>query len=150
MGEEEGKERVVARMARDDLKGNQVNQTGLYWPGKRTEVERVILPFQTVETLNESKADRDELTLFRQKGEPAPGWRNKLMWGDNKCIMASLLPEFTGKINLIHIGPPYIRVEPAGSLKPILVGSMVHMQVLPQEPGRFVSYFRQIANIRRH
>ncbi|MGQ9510253.1 MAG: DNA methyltransferase, partial [Thermodesulfobacteriota bacterium] len=53
------------------------------------------------------KADRDELSLFRQRGEPAPGWRNKLIWGDNKYIMASLLPEFAGKINLIYIDPPF-------------------------------------------
>jgi len=84
-----------------------VNQTGIYWPEKRTEVDRIILPFQTVETINESKADRDELTLFRQKGEAAPGWRNKLIWGDNKYIMASLLTEFAGKINLIYIDPPF-------------------------------------------
>ncbi len=88
-------------------KNNEVSQTGLYWPGKRTEVERVILPFQVVETVNESKADRDALSLFRQRGEPAPGWRNKLIWGDNKYIMASLLPEFAGKINLIYIDPPF-------------------------------------------
>jgi DNA modification methylase len=94
-------------MAKSNRKENEVNQTGLYWPGKRTEVERIILPFQIVETVNESKADRDELTLFRQRGEPAPGWRNKLIWGDNKYIMASLLSEFAGKINLIYIDPPF-------------------------------------------
>jgi adenine-specific DNA-methyltransferase len=94
-------------MPKNDSRVNKVDQTGLYWPEKRTEVDRIILPFQTVETINESKADRDELTLFRQKGEPAPGWRNKLIWGDNKFIMASLLPEFAGKINLIYIDPPF-------------------------------------------
>ncbi|NVL89521.1 MAG: site-specific DNA-methyltransferase [Desulfobacterales bacterium] len=94
-------------MDKNSLRTNEVNQTGLYWPTKRTEVERVILPFQTVETINESKADRDELTLFRQRGKPAPGWRNKLIWGDNKYILASLLPEFAGKINLIYIDPPF-------------------------------------------
>ena len=94
-------------MAKGNRKENKVNQTRLYWPGKRTEVERVILPFQTVETINKSKADRDELTLFRQKGEPVPGWRNKLIWGDNKYIMANLLFEFAGKINLIYIDPPF-------------------------------------------
>lgn len=94
-------------MAKNNPKANEVNQTGLYWPGKRTEVDRIILPFQAVETINESKADREELTLFRQMGEPAPGWRNKLIWGDNKYIMASLLPEFAGKINLVYIDPPF-------------------------------------------
>jgi len=94
-------------MTKNNKKFNGIDKTGLYWPGKRTEVEKVILPFQTVETVNESKKDRDEYTLFRQKGEPAPGWRNKLIWGDNKYIMASLLPEFAGKINLIYIDPPF-------------------------------------------
>ena len=94
-------------MTGNSVKENQINQTGLYWPGKQTEVERIILPFQIVETVDESKADRDELTLFRQRGESAPGWRNKLIWGDNKYIMASLLPEFAGKINLIYIDPPF-------------------------------------------
>jgi DNA modification methylase len=94
-------------MAKNTGKGNEVEKTGLYWPGKRSEVDRVILPFQTVETINESKADREDLALFRQKGEPAPGWRNKLIWGDNKYIMASLLQEFAGRINLIYIDPPF-------------------------------------------
>ncbi len=88
-------------------KATEIKQTGLYWPEKQSEVEKVILPFQTVETVNESKKDRDDLALFRQKGEPAPSWRNKLIWGDNKYIMASLLPEFAGKINLICIDPPF-------------------------------------------
>lgn len=93
--------------ASDKAGKNEVNKTGLYWPGKKTEVEKTALPFQTVETINESKADRDKLTLFRQQGEPAPGWRNKLIWGDNKYIKASLLKEFAGKINLIYIDPPF-------------------------------------------
>jgi len=94
-------------MTKNNKEFNGIDKTGLYWPGKRKEVDRIILPFQTVETVNESKKDRDDLALFRQKGEPAPGWRNKLIWGDNKYIMASLLPEFAGKINLIYIDPPF-------------------------------------------
>ncbi len=47
-------------MPKNNAKANEVNQTGLYWPGKRTEIERVILPFQVVETINESKADREK------------------------------------------------------------------------------------------
>ncbi|HUX02506.1 MAG TPA: site-specific DNA-methyltransferase, partial [Phycisphaerae bacterium] len=34
-------------------------------------------------------------------------WRNRLIWGDNKVVMASLLPEFEGKIDLIYIDPPF-------------------------------------------
>jgi len=89
-------------MAKKENEKNQVNQTGLYWPGKRTEVDRVILPFQTVETINESKADREKVQreLFTKKALDDV-WRNKLIWGDNRYIMASLLPEFGGMINLI-------------------------------------------------
>jgi len=94
-------------MAKNNKKAKEVEKTGLNWPEKRSEVEKVILPFQTVETVNESKKDRDDLALFRQKGETAPGWRNKLIWGDNKYIMASLMLEFAGKINLIYIDPPF-------------------------------------------
>jgi adenine-specific DNA-methyltransferase len=33
-------------------------------------------------------------------------FRNRLIWGDNKLVMASLLKEFRGKIDLIYIDPP--------------------------------------------
>ena len=34
-------------------------------------------------------------------------WRNRLIWGDKKYVLPSLLPEFTGKVNLIYIDPPF-------------------------------------------
>jgi len=88
---------------------NEVKRTGLYWPGKRTEVERVALPFQVVETVNVSRATREEAPLFAAiQGQETEGWRNKLIWGENKYIMASLLDQgFAGKINLIYIDPPF-------------------------------------------
>ena len=36
-----------------------------------------------------------------------PGWRNRLIWGDNKQVLSSLLDEFAGKIDLIYIDPPF-------------------------------------------
>lgn len=95
-------------MAKNNSKTNEVNQTGLYWPGKRTEVDRVILPFQVVETINEGKADREraQRDIFTKQAKDDL-WRNKLIWGDNKYIMASLLPVFAGKINLIYVDPPF-------------------------------------------
>ncbi len=91
-------------------KNNGVQQTGFYWPDKQTEVEKIILPFQTVEIINESREDRkiaekNGLSLFDKKGNSQ--WRNKLIWGDNKLIMASLLAEFAGRVNLICIDPPF-------------------------------------------
>ena len=96
-------------MANTKKTENEVKRTGLYWPGKRTEVERVALPFQVVETVNVSRATREEAPLFAAiQGDEAEGWRNKLIWGENKYIMASLLDQgFTGKINLIYIDPPF-------------------------------------------
>jgi len=84
--------------------------TGLYWKGKKTEVDRVVLPFQTIETINESRATRERekrrgIDLFKEQG--GGNWYNRLIWGDNKYIMASLLEKFAGKIDLIYIDPPF-------------------------------------------
>ena len=84
--------------------------TGLYWKGKKTEVDRVVLPFQTIETINESRATRERekkvsIGLFKDKSNG--DWYNRLIWGDNKYIMASLLEEFAGTIDLIYIDPPF-------------------------------------------
>ncbi len=87
-------------------KDNNNIPTGFYWQGKRTEVERISLPFQTIETINESRATREKEkdTLYKgMKNNEAPTWHNRLIWGDNKYVMASLLDEFAGKIDLIYI-----------------------------------------------
>ena len=97
-------------------------RTELVWPGKRTQVERIALPFQVVETVNQSRATREQTPMFA--GLPAPplfearpdtSWKNKLIWGDNKYVMASLLQgdpsigleSLAGKIDLIYIDPPF-------------------------------------------
>jgi len=73
--------------------------------GKRVAPLRVALPFQTVETVNESAQQRDRnlFTLLAQQQE----WRNRLIWGDKKYVLPSLLPEFAGKVDLIYIDPPF-------------------------------------------
>jgi DNA modification methylase len=97
----------------------RANATGteLVWEGKRTQVERIPLPFQVIETINQSRATREQAPLLA--GLPPPPlfesatgtkdvWRNKLIWGDNKYVLASLLKEgFAGKLNLIYIDPPF-------------------------------------------
>jgi hypothetical protein len=53
--------------------------------GKRIAPLRVSLPFQTVETINESTMERQRmLDLF--SAERDPDWRNRLIWGDKKCF----------------------------------------------------------------
>ena len=81
----------------------------LEWEGKATQVERLALPFQTVETINESRATRErdwEGSLLGGVGRH-DGWRNQLIWGDNKLVMSSLLAEYAGKVKLIYIDPPF-------------------------------------------
>ena len=101
-----------------------VTKTELVWPGKydedgaRRETPRVNLPFQVIETVNESRAGREarkggsQQSLFDvyegKEGDTfEEGWRNKLIWGDNLLVMGSLLEKFAGKIDLIYIDPPF-------------------------------------------
>src|SRR5205085_4817620 len=74
--------------------------------GKRVARLRVALPFQTVETVNESVQDRQKGFQFGS-GFREEAWRNRLIWGDKKYVLPSLLPEFAGKVDLIYIDPPF-------------------------------------------
>ena len=86
-------------------------RTELIWDGKydgngkRVAPLRVALPFQTVETVNESAQERGR-SLFQFASQEQP-WRNRLIWGDKKYVLPALLPEFAGKVNLIYIDPPF-------------------------------------------
>jgi adenine-specific DNA-methyltransferase len=90
--------------------GRTYTRTELVWPGKRTRVERVALPFQRVESINRPRG----ADLFSAL-DGGDGWRNKLIWGDNKLVMGSLLAgdpssgieSLAGKIDLIYIDPPF-------------------------------------------
>jgi DNA modification methylase len=80
---------------------------GKYGPdGKKTAPLRLALPFQTVETVNESAQER-QLTLDRLIMGHDPRWRNRLIWGDKKYVLPALLKEFAGQVNLIYIDPPF-------------------------------------------
>ena len=74
--------------------------------GKRTAPLRVQLPFQTVETVNESAQERQMALDLFSAGRP-PEWRNRLIWGDKKYVLPSLLDEFAGQVDLIYIDPPF-------------------------------------------
>src|SRR5437899_10246116 len=79
---------------------------GKYKDGKRQGPVRIPLPFQTIETVNESAQDRQRMLELFAAGRD-PEWRNRLIWGDKKYVLPSLLPEFAGKVNLIYIDPPF-------------------------------------------
>lgn len=86
----------------------ELHWEGKYKDGKKVAPVRLALPFQTVETINESAADRKRNleSLFGNPNKQTE-WRNRLIWGDKKYVLPSLLPEFAGKVNLIYIDPPF-------------------------------------------
>ena len=113
-----------------------VTKTELVWPGKydedgaRRETPRVNLPFQVIETVNESRAGREarkggsQQSLFDvyegKEGDTfEEGWRNKLIWGDNLLVMGSLLEKFAGRIDLIYIDPPFATGADFGFSTPV-------------------------------
>lgn len=77
----------------------------LSWDGKSSAVKKLHLPLQVVETINSPRADRG--TLFESAGEPSAEWQNKLIWGDNEHVLASLLEQHAGTVDLIYIDPPF-------------------------------------------
>jgi adenine-specific DNA-methyltransferase len=88
----------------------------LVWNGKSREVCTAILPFQTLEHIDEPrKEQRDQEELgFDMGGRQVKGWTNRLIWGDNKLILSSLKSgalrrqiEDSGGLKLIYIDPPF-------------------------------------------
>jgi adenine-specific DNA-methyltransferase len=79
---------------------------GKYRDRKKVAPVRLALPFQTVETINESAQDRARTLDLFSSGKPTD-WRNRLIWGDKRYVLPSLLPEFSRKVNLIYIDPPF-------------------------------------------
>jgi len=86
--------------------------TELIWDGKydkdgrKVAPLRVALPFQTVETINESAQERQRMLDLWSSGRD-PEWRNRLIWADKKYVLPSLLGEFAGSVDLIYIDPPF-------------------------------------------
>ena len=91
----------------------------LVWNGKTNEVCNIVLPFQSIELVDEPRAEQPDeanlqLDLFDERGRQRKGWTNKLIWGDNKLILSSLKNgpmreeiEAQGGLKLIYIDPPF-------------------------------------------
>ena len=108
-------------------------RTELVWEGKYDEYGRrrevdvaaLVMPMQRIETVDEPRqraAAEGQLELFEETrariaeeaghyGRASAGrngdFRNRLIWGENKLVMASLLKEFNGRVDLIYIDPPF-------------------------------------------
>ena len=77
-----------------------------YIKDKKAAPVRISLPFQNIETVNESVQERQKSLELFASGQKVD-WRNRLIWGDKKYILPSLLSEYAGRINLIYIDPPF-------------------------------------------
>ncbi len=88
----------------------------LVWNGKTREVCTTILPFQTLEHIDEPRREKSAEAEFDldTTGRQLSGWTNKLIWGDNKLILSSLKAgalrrqiEDAGGLKLVYIDPPF-------------------------------------------
>ena len=94
-------------------------ETELIWPGKTHEVTSVVLPFQSIEQIDEPRTEGTGHTaglfdLDLATGRQTGGWSNKLIWGDNKLVLSSLKNgplrreiEDAGGLKLVYIDPPF-------------------------------------------
>ena len=91
-------------------------RTELVWEGKydefgnRREVNTagLAMPLQKIETIDEPRSRAQaQGSLFDEQKAHRDDFRNRLIWGDNKLVMASLLEEFKGAIDLVYIDPPF-------------------------------------------
>ncbi len=87
------------------------------WENKTSELTNVCLPFQIIEHIDEPREEKEvkaQTSLDFAKGQKLEGWTNKLIWGDNKFIVSSILRgpmrkmiQDNGGIKLIYIDPPF-------------------------------------------
>lgn len=99
-----------------------VPEVELVWAGKTSEVTNVVLPFQSIEQIDEPRKDFGKqsgaLSLMSMidpnSGRQQSGWSNKLIWGDNKLVLSSLKNgpmreeiEKAGGLKLVYIDPPF-------------------------------------------
>ena len=93
-------------------------RTELVWEGKydeygnRREVDiaGLSMPMQKIETIDQPRSEAaaaGQLDIFEKKTKRLDDFRNMLIWGENKLVMASLLKEFKGRVDLIYIDPPF-------------------------------------------
>ncbi|MEJ5264490.1 MAG: site-specific DNA-methyltransferase [Bacteroidales bacterium] len=92
----------------------------LFWNGRNETVTNVVLPFHSIEHIDEPRKEQQpegmmgDLFATDFQGRQLKGWTNKLIWGDNKLILSSLVNgpmreeiEKQGGLKLIYIDPPF-------------------------------------------
>ena len=77
---------------------------------REVDIAGCAMPMQHIERIDEPRreaAATGQLSLFELEHKQQDDFRNRLIWGDNKLVMASLLQAFKGKVDLIYIDPPF-------------------------------------------
>jgi adenine-specific DNA-methyltransferase len=93
-------------------------KTELIWPGKSSYMENVVLPFQSIEHVDEPRKEMvkqfDLFSMSESTGRQSGGWTNKLIWGDNSLILSSIANGpmrneilNAGGLKLVYIDPPF-------------------------------------------
>lgn len=96
-------------------------QVELVWNGKSNVVTNVVLPFQTIEQVDEPRSEeasgsslQPSMFATDARGRQLRGWTNKLIWGDNRFVLSALKNgplrdeiEENGGLKLIYIDPPF-------------------------------------------
>jgi adenine-specific DNA-methyltransferase len=93
-------------------------RTELVWEGKYDEygnrreidVAGLSMPMQKIETIDQPRSEaaaKGQLAMFEKQTKRLDDFRNRLIWGDNKLVVASLLKDFKGSVDLIYIDPPF-------------------------------------------
>lgn len=93
-------------------------KTELVWDGKYdeqgkkrpVEITTATLPLQHIEQVDQPRSEaaaQGTLDIFEGQTKRNDDFRNRLIWGDNKIVMASLLQEYRGEVNLIYADPPF-------------------------------------------
>ncbi len=144
-------------------------QVELVWNGKTNMVCNVVLPFQTIEEVDEPRAEQPldamealQTDLFSTdpRGRQLKGWTNKLIWGDNKLILSSLKNgplreqiEAQGGLKLIYIDPPFdvgadfsMDIEIGGesfTKKPNILEEIAYRDTWGQGADSFLSMIRE-------
>jgi hypothetical protein len=93
----------------------------LVWNGKTGEVCNIVLPFQTIEQVDEPRSEKPEDTALQfdlfatdTRGRLLKGWTNKLIWGDTFTKNPNILEEIAYRDTWgkgIDIAPKYIPTE---------------------------------------
>jgi DNA modification methylase len=85
----------------------------LVWKDKQASTVREIADFELIEHIGTQSVEADQSTGGRVP--PPPDWTNKVIRGDNKLVMSSLLGgkihheiQAVGGIKLVYIDPPFL------------------------------------------